>query len=182
MATAVIDIESTSIADTPAGECARLEQANRLVCQQSLWAAGAGLIPIPFLDLAGIFAVQVKLINDLSKLYGVPFSEHKAKNLIAPLLGSVGISYAAGGGVTSLMKMIPLVGTVGGMLALSVIGSAASYALGKVFIQHFEAGGTLLDFNPEAMREYFKSQFQAGVKKAQDTKKAEEPAAPSKKA
>jgi hypothetical protein len=35
-----------------------------------------------------------------------------------------------------------------------------------VFIQHFESGGTFLDFNPDEVKEYFKAQFEEGRKLA----------------
>jgi hypothetical protein len=39
--------------------------------------------------------------------------------------------------------------------------SAATYAIGQVFIKHMESGGTLLDFNVEKMREHFIDEFEA---------------------
>ena len=44
------------------------------------------------------------------------------------------------------------------MPALSL---AATQALGRVFAQHFETGGTLLDFDVETMRDYFRKEFEA---------------------
>jgi hypothetical protein len=45
---------------------------------------------------------------------------------------------------------------------MPVFAGAATYAIGKVFIQHFEAGGTLLDFEPAKVREHFRQQFEKG--------------------
>jgi hypothetical protein len=39
-----------------------------------------------------------------------------------------------------------------------VLSAGATYAIGKAFIQHFESGGTLLDFNPPDYREFVKAQ------------------------
>ena len=39
------------------------------------------------------------------------------------------------------------VGTVIGALTMPVVSAGATYVIGKVFIQHFASGGTLLDFN-----------------------------------
>src|SRR5205823_10694846 len=36
--------------------------------------------------------------------------------------------------------------------------AGATYVIGKVFIQHFASGGTLLDFNPPDYREFIKAQ------------------------
>ncbi|MFK7983173.1 MAG: hypothetical protein AB8G86_24550, partial [Saprospiraceae bacterium] len=39
---------------------------------------------------------------------------------------------------------------------------AATYALGKVFTQHFDQGGTLLTFDPVESRKYFQDAFEEG--------------------
>ena len=36
-----------------------------------------------------------------------------------------------------------------------IVAGAATYALGNVFVKHFESGGTLLDFKPEPVRDFF---------------------------
>jgi hypothetical protein len=41
---------------------------------------------------------------------------------------------------------------------MPVISAGATYIIGKVFIQHFASGGTLLDFNPPDYREFIKTQ------------------------
>ena len=41
---------------------------------------------------------------------------------------------------------------------MPVISAGATYIIGKVFIQHFASGGTLLDFNPPDYREFIKAQ------------------------
>jgi hypothetical protein len=33
--------------------------------------------------------------------------------------------------------------------------------MGRVFSQHFEAGGTLLDFDADKLRSHFKTEFEA---------------------
>ena len=62
----------------------------------------------------------------------------------------------------SLVKLIPGLGTVIGGATASVAGAAATYALGRVFTQHFDQGGTLLDFDPISSREYFQKEFESG--------------------
>jgi hypothetical protein len=71
------------------------------------------------------------------------------------------------------MKAMPGLGTVAGASTMVLFSGAAAWALGKVFIQHFESGGTFLDFDPDAVKEYFRAQFQEGQKIA-ETVPAEE--------
>ena len=41
---------------------------------------------------------------------------------------------------------------------MPVFSAGVTYVIGKVFIQHFASGGTLLDFNPPDYREFIKTQ------------------------
>lgn len=158
-------------------DLSRLDTANDLVKKWMWWTMGAGLIPVPFVDLAAVSGVQLKMLSDLSKLYDVRFSENKGKAIISALLGSVVPNSLAVGGIGSMLKMIPLVGTIIGGVSMSLFSGAATYAIGKSFIQHFESGGTFLDFDPVKVKEYFNTQFEEGkvVAKEMEESKAKKP-------
>ncbi len=127
-----------------------------------LWSIGCGLIPLPLLDIAGITATQITLVAKLSRAYGVPFSEHRVKNLIAPLISSVGVVPIGASFISSLVKSIPGLGTAIGVASMPAMAGATTYAIGKVFVAHFETGGTLLDFNPEKMKTYYAEMLKEG--------------------
>ena len=57
--------------------------------------------------------------------------------------------------IASLVKVVPIIGQVAGFIGGAVMFCATSYAIGKVFIEHFESGGTFLDFDPENMKAHF---------------------------
>lgn len=137
----------------------RLENAHKITRTAAKWAAGAGLIPVPLLDVAGVSGVQIKLVNDLAKLYGIPFAKDRVKTLVATLLGGA-VPSALTSGVFSLVKTVPVVGPLAGIALMPALSAASTLALGTVFIQHFEAGGTLLDFDPEKMRAYYRDEFE----------------------
>jgi hypothetical protein len=46
---------------------------------------------------------------------------------------------------------------------------AATYAIGKVFIQHFASGGTLLDFEPPNYREFLSREMQSHLGRSSKT-------------
>jgi len=140
----------------------RHQQALKIVQRNTAWAAGSGVIPVPGLDLVAIMGSQVKMLHELSKLYGVTFLENKAKNFIGVLLGSIGSVNLTLVPVTSLLKMAPIVGTILGSLSLPTVAAGATYALGKVFVHHFETGGTFLDFDPEKTKGSFRQLFEEG--------------------
>jgi uncharacterized protein (DUF697 family) len=151
----------------------KLGLSTDLVKKYMWWSMGAGLIPVPFVDLVAVSGVQLKMLKDMSDLYGIKFSENRGKSIVAALLGYIVPNSLSFGGMSVLLKMIPVVGTLIGGLSMSLFSGAATYAIGKVFIQHFEAGGTFLDFNPATLKDYFFAKFEEGkvIAKEMDEKK-----------
>src|SRR6476660_8589029 len=139
----------------------RDEAASKLVDRFSLWSGAAGLIPIPFVDMAAVGGVQLQMLRRLSEIYGVPFSENRGKSILASIAGAVipaSTANTAAIGTMSLIKGLPGFGSVIGALTMPVVSAGATWVIGKVFIQHFASGGTLLDFNPPDYREFIKIQ------------------------
>ena len=139
----------------------RDEAASKLVDRFSLWSGAAGLIPLPIVDIVAVGGVQLEMLRRLSDIYGVPFVENRGKSLIASLAGSVlpaSTATTTAMGVTSALKSIPGIGTAISAFTMPVFSAGATYVIGKVFIQHFASGGTLLDFNPPDYREFIKAQ------------------------
>jgi len=133
----------------------RRARAVAVVKRLSLWSGAAGLIPVPFVDLAAVGGVQIEMLRRISKIYGVPFSENRGKALIAGIAGSM-IPASSGIGASSLIKGFPGIGTAISALTMPTLSVGATYAIGMAFIQHFASGGTLLDFNPPDYREFLK--------------------------
>jgi uncharacterized protein (DUF697 family) len=139
----------------------RDEMAAQVVDRFSLWSGAAGLLPLPLIDVAAVGGVQLIMLRRLSEIYGVPFSENRGKAIIASLAGSVlPASTATTSAMTvgSLIKGIPGIGWTVGALTMPLVSAGATWVIGKVFIQHFASGGTLLDFNPPDYREFIKAQ------------------------
>jgi len=146
--------EADAKAMTPAQRDAT---ATELVERFALWSGAAGLIPLPIIDLAAVAGLQLQLLRRLSQIYDVPFSDNRGKAIIASLMGSM-IPASSAMGITSVLKSVPIIGTAIGPLTMCGVSAGATYAIGKVFIQHFTSGGTLLDFDPPDYREFIKAQ------------------------
>jgi len=97
------------------------------------------------------------MLRRLSQIYGVEFSENRGKALIAALAGCM-IPATSGMGAASALKAVPVVNILAAGFVMPVLSAGATYAIGKAFVQHFESGGTLLDFNPPDYREFVKAQ------------------------
>jgi uncharacterized protein (DUF697 family) len=160
-------------------EESRDEVASKLVDRFALWGGGAGLIPIPLVDMATVAGVQIQMLRRLSQIYGVPFSANRGKSIIAALLGTT-IPETSAVGVTSVLKGIPIVGTLA-TLTMPALAAGATYAIGKVFIQHFASGGTLLDFNPPDYREFYRAQKEKWSRRSAATPPAESASSSSSK-
>ncbi len=133
------------------------EKADSIITTHVMFATGAGLIPVPLVDLFGVTAVQLDMIRQLANLYGVEFNKEAGKSIIGAIGGSVLARLGA-----SLIKTIPGVGTIIGELAMGATSAASTYAIGKVFKAHFEEGGDLYNFNIEEAKRLFNEKMEEG--------------------
>ena len=137
----------------PAG--VRRREAYRQVRLHSALSVPGGLVPIPFSDVVLVTALQIRMVARIAALYEVPFSADKGRLAISALLLGLpqGLSNALVAAVLTARSMSVLAlgpGSMLGALTLSVLGATVSFALGQVFIEHFESGGTLLDLDADA--------------------------------
>ena len=153
----------------------KLIKSDETINKYMVASMGAGLIPVPIVDIIALSGIQLKMLHSLTEIYEIPFSKNIGKSVISSLICGVLPTYAAAGIGASLAKLIPIGGTAIGMMAISSFGGASTYAIGQVFVKHFESGGTLLNFDPEKMQEYFLAAFKKGeeeVKQKDDNSSA----------
>ncbi len=139
----------------------RETKALTVVRNYTLLSAGVGVVPLPLIDMAAMLALQMLMVRGLARLYGIPYAEQRVKAAVAGLIGGFDAGYVGYGA----LKMVPIFG-IFSYAAMPAINAAISYAVGRVFIQHFESGGTFLDFDPKKVRAYFEEQFREGKLKA----------------
>ncbi|HUI78257.1 MAG TPA: DUF697 domain-containing protein [Bryobacteraceae bacterium] len=167
------------MAETETTVTERQREAFKVTKNYMWFSMAAGLMPVPYVDWVVVSGVQLKMLAELSKVYGVPFKANLGKAAIASLAGFVLPHAMAFGWLGSVLKSLPLVGSLAGIPAMAVFTGGYTWALGMVFIQHFESGGTFLNFHPEEVKEYFRAQFAEGRKVATNLgrdKKSESPA------
>lgn len=135
--------------------------ADATIKKHMLAALAVGLVPMPWVDLAGLAGLQLNLVRSLAKIYAVEFSSQIGKSAVGALLGG-GIPVSLSANLGSLAKGLPGLGWIVGGTSAAVFGAASTYALGKVFAQHFESGNTLLTFDPAAAKAYYAQQYEQG--------------------
>lgn len=122
-----------------------------VIRRHAYYAAGAGMIIVPGVDLLASTTVQIRMISKICDLHGVPFSEHAVKSCLAAIVTSTLPGAAVGYPLISAAKAVPVVGTLLALSAMPALNGAMTYALGRAFHWHFGGGGTLQDIDYKAM-------------------------------
>jgi uncharacterized protein (DUF697 family) len=159
--------------DTNAGspELSRREQASKLIKRYSAASAGFGIIPIPALDMAAIGTSQLLMIRSVAKIYGLDLSKDRVRAIVSTTVGGVA-PVLLGGGLSSIFKMIPLVGTIVGAVTLPSIAGLTTLTLGNALADHLDTGGSLDKLGLAQLRATFSSEFMAAKAKLSRKKEA----------
>jgi uncharacterized protein (DUF697 family) len=145
-------------------------KAESLIKSHVMAAGAVSVVPLPLIDMAAIAVVQMRMIKKLAVMYGKTFSESPVRNTVAGLAGGV-VGHSAGVFTAlSLAKVIPGVGWVLGMVSLPVVVGASTYAIGRVYLRHFEEGGSIYDISVENAKRYYNDQLEKGKQIAEGAK------------
>ncbi len=139
--------------------------AESTIKNHALLATGGGLIPIPVIDFIAVSGIQAELVKKLCAIYHVDFYKNQGKSTISALVGT---SFASIG--SSLIKAIPGLGSVLGGVSMSILSGATTYAIGQVFAQHFEDGGTMADLDTDDFKRFYNQKVEEGKKLVKDWK------------
>jgi uncharacterized protein (DUF697 family) len=129
----------------------RHAQARTIVEKHATYAAAGGLIPIPVADVAGVTAIIVHMASNLARHYTIPPDRNRTRALVLGLIGAMAPVGLGALTSSSLLRFIPGANLVG-MAVTSIAAAACTRSIGLIFIEHFESGGTLLDFDPDAYK------------------------------
>ncbi len=146
------------------------KHADTIIRNHVIFSMGAGIIPVPVVDIFAVGATQLDMIRQLCKVYDKDFSETQGKAIVSALTTST----LAKIGARSLVKLIPVVGSYIGGVTSAVMAGASTYALGEVFKMHFEMGGTILDFDVERLKKLYQEKFEKGRKVAEEYRRQQE--------
>ncbi len=160
---------------SPKGNKHQNQHAETVIRNHVIWSMGASyIIPLPIADVFAVSALQLDMIRQLCRVYDIDFAETQGKAIVSALTTST----MARAGARSLIKVIPVVGSVVGGLTTAAINGASTYALGEVFKKHFANGGTFLDFDTDRLKKLYREKFEKGKKVAKEWKEEAEVAEP----
>ena len=136
---------------------------DRLIAQHVGMAMGAAAIPIPLADLAAVTLVQIDLVQRLADRYSVDSDRTRARAAVMALAGA---SLARLG--ASAVKALPGAGSLVGGATHVALAGATTWALGRVYREHFETHGSLEGPDADALRQRYDEYVQRGRELARE--------------
>jgi len=137
-----------------AHESSRQKQARWQVLTSSALAATAGAVPIPWVDIPSVLAIQTHLAVRIAEIYGQDITPAQW----AVVSGAAGSRIALGMAMREVLKFIPLVG-----MAVSAASSfAITYALGMSWDWYFADVRKGNVPSAEKLKEIFAEQLKRG--------------------
>jgi uncharacterized protein (DUF697 family) len=114
-------------------------------------AATAGAIPIPWVDLMILPAIQSRMIYHLAKYYGQPMTGPRFAEIAGTLFTGMLVRQAS----REVAKFIPFFGSI----ASGALAGAATFALGKAACYYFSAVHKGHTPKPEDLKRYYEEQL-----------------------
>jgi uncharacterized protein (DUF697 family) len=138
-------LDETLRADSKIDTEQRKSLARAVVERHAAYSAVGGIIPLPIANIASVTAVIVRMVKVLSDLYGVPFERDRARAIVVGLMGGAMPTGLAAATTSTLVYVIPGSNLIG-LAVSSMTAIACTRSIGRIFIEHFESGATLVDF------------------------------------
>jgi uncharacterized protein (DUF697 family) len=111
--------------------------ANRIVESHGLYAALSGLAPLPAVNVAGVAAIILRMLKQLSGLYQIRFERDRTRSFVLAVLGGAAPAGLGAATVSTISLIAPAPAFVG--LAVSALtADALTRAIGEVFVESFE--------------------------------------------
>jgi len=153
----------------------KYEGARELVTAAERKAFAWGLFPAPLVDVAAVSTIQLRMIRDLAKLYGIPYKKSIARSIVVTIFGGFLPTTLGSVFAYSVVKRVSWFGPLVGAAVVPSSVGGATRLIGILMTQHFELGGTLEDFDlqtiPQGLRRHVAAQ---AASEAQEASEADE--------
>lgn len=133
------------------------DKADKIIQKHVVLSMGISVIPIPLVDIILVSAIHLEMLKHLS----IAYSKNNYEQRNEAFISGIATASAAKLG-SSLIKLIPGVGTVAGGLSSAVINGATTYALGRVTARFFHENIEIADIDLDLAKEFFKEEFEIG--------------------
>lgn len=124
------------------------------VVSYSIAAGAAAALPLPWVDLPLLLAIQAKMFHSIASIY----EQRVSKTQMAEITSTLGLGFAARMGGREALKLIPGVGSA----VAGVFAAASTYALGCTLCSYFSfvRKGDVPD--PETLRKMYDERYEEG--------------------
>ncbi len=136
--------------------------AHKVVAGAATAAFTAGATPIPFSDAVLLVPIQIGMLAGISATFGIELSKAFLVTLISAMAGPTGATFLGRAVVSSLLKLVPGVGTVAGGAIAGGTAATLTTALGEMYIAVLAKLFTASEGkppSPEAIASEFKKQW-----------------------
>ena len=137
------------------------KKVDKIINNHMMLSIGAGLVPIPVVDIVAVSAIQIDMLKKLAEHHDVSYDEQRFKTWMHAIGGTILARLGA-----STIKAIPVFGSILGGISMAALSGASTYAMGKVFNEHFETGGDLEYLDIDKAKAFFKQMFEEGKEMA----------------
>ncbi len=132
--------------------------AEKIIRNHVLWAVGVSSIPVPFLDVVGVTAIQMDMLRQLSRLYQVNFDDHRGKAFITSLISTLTAGSLAAGG-----RILGDRGRAISWASTIIFQGAVTYALGQLYLSALDQGmKSIFDIDLGTSGEFFEDAVEKG--------------------
>jgi uncharacterized protein (DUF697 family) len=140
----------------------RKKRVDAIIYKWAWISVPAGLINLPLIDSAALLAIQVKMISEICKCYGVAFEKESTKAIIAGLMSGTITTTVVFEMKRLVLNNLPFVGNTLSAVTAPTLNFASTYSIGYLFTQHFENSDSLHDFKYENIKDSFSVLFEKG--------------------
>jgi uncharacterized protein (DUF697 family) len=123
-------------------------RARKIVERHKAYAALGGLFPLPIVNIAGVTAIIMRMVKQMSDLYEVPFERDRTRSIIIGFMGGA-VPTGLGAATASTLAFAVPGSALMGLAVSSITAAALTRGIGLVFVEHFENQGISLGV-PEA--------------------------------
>lgn len=136
------------------------EHARELINRYSLAAGGVAATPIPFSDFALLLPTQIGMITHVSNAYGLDMSADTAKKLAIAFAGVAATGFGIKLAVGSLLKIIPVLGSIAGGAMNATIAATTTKLMGHAYLSYLddnfdELENAISSINTDIFKEYW---------------------------
>lgn len=124
----------------------RRAQADNIVERYTTYSALGGGIPLVIVDTLSVSLIIFNMARALAEHYRAPFADDRVKAAVTALVGGIAAPGLGNLATHLLTRIVPGAWLIGAAASSAAAAALTRYA-GQAFIEHFEAGGTMLDFD-----------------------------------